>query len=229
MARQRTRALIPLASTVAALSLLAACGSDGGSTGSDPSTPAVTSATTAPSDAIVAGQPITAARCAANKAAGKITYLSGFDFAASASIVDVLVAKQKGYFADLCLDVEVSPSFSTTNYPLIASNAAQFSSGGSFSEVLSYGAKNDADFRVLAVEGKTGIDTLIVKDGKAPTIDDLKGTTIGIKGALPSGVKAMLLAHGLVEGKDFQTALLDGFDPVAQLKLDIEHARGLLT
>src|SRR4249920_4236543 len=98
MARQRTRALVPLASTVAALSLLAACGSDGGSTGSDPSSPpAATTATTAPTDAIVAGQPIPAARCEANKAAGKITYLSGFDFAASASIVDVLVAKQKGY------------------------------------------------------------------------------------------------------------------------------------
>jgi NitT/TauT family transport system substrate-binding protein len=220
MARQRIRALVPLASAVAALSLLAACGSDGGSASSDTSASATsaTSATDA-ADAVVAGRPIPAARCAANKAAGKITYLSGFDFAASASIVEVLVAKAKGYFDDLCLDVEVSPSFSTTNYPLVASNAAQFSSGGSFSEVLSYGAKNDADFRVLAVEGKTGIDTLIVKDGKAPTIDDLKGTTIGIKGALPSGVKAMLLAHGLVEGKDFQTALLDGFDPVAQMAI----------
>ena len=188
----------------------------GGSAGSDasPSTPSTTAA-----DTIVADQPFPAARCEANKAAGKITYLSGFDFAASASIVDVFVAKQKGYFDDLCLDVEVKPSFSTTNYPLVAANAAQFSSGGSFSEVLSYGAKNDAEFRVLAVEGKTGIDTLIVKDGKAPTIDDLKGTTIGIKGALPRGVKAMLLAHGLVEGKDFQTALLDGFDPVAQMAI----------
>jgi len=35
---------------------------------------------------------ITAARCDANKTAGKITYLSGFDFAASASIVDVGLA-----------------------------------------------------------------------------------------------------------------------------------------
>jgi NitT/TauT family transport system substrate-binding protein len=219
MARQRTRALVPLAFLVAAVSLLAACGSDGGSASSDTTPASTPPSTTSSGDAVVAGQPIPAARCEANKAAGKITYLSGFDFAASASIVEVLVAKAKGYFDDLCLDVELSPSFSTTNYPLVASNAAQFSSGGSFSEVLNYGAKNEADFRVLAVEGKTGIDTLIIKDGKAPTIDDLKGTTIGIKGALPSGVKAMLLAHGLVEGKDFQTALLDGFDPVAQMAI----------
>ena len=52
-----------------------------------------------------AGEPFPADRCEANKAAGTITYLSSFDFAASASIVDVLVAEQKGYFDDLCLDV----------------------------------------------------------------------------------------------------------------------------
>ena len=59
-------------------------------------------------------------RCAANQAAGTITYLSGFDFAAAASIVDVVVAEQSGYFDDLCLDVELKPSFSTANYPLVA-------------------------------------------------------------------------------------------------------------
>ena len=53
------------------------------------------------------GESFPADRCEANKAAGTITYLSSFDFSASASIVDVLVAKQKGYFDDLCLDVKV--------------------------------------------------------------------------------------------------------------------------
>ena len=42
---------------------------------------------------------ITADRCAANKKAGKITYLSGFDYAATASIVEMIVADAKGYFA----------------------------------------------------------------------------------------------------------------------------------
>ena len=90
---------------------------------------------------VAAGEPFPADRCEANKAAGTITYLSSFDFAASASIVEVLVAKQKGYFDDLCLDVEVKPSFSTDNYPLIAANEAQFSSGGSFSEVVDYAGR----------------------------------------------------------------------------------------
>ena len=50
-------------------------------------------------------------------------------------MVDVFVAEERGYFDELCLDVEVVASFSTANYPLIAGGEAQFASGGSFSEV----------------------------------------------------------------------------------------------
>ncbi len=66
----------------------------------------------------------------------------------------MLVAKQKGYFDDLCLDVKVSASFSVDNYPLIAANEAQFSSGGSFSEVVDYAGRNEAGFVALSVEGE---------------------------------------------------------------------------
>ena len=49
---------------------------------------------------------ITPERCAANKAAGQHHVPVSFDFAAAASILDVVVAKEKGYFDDMCLDVE---------------------------------------------------------------------------------------------------------------------------
>ena len=215
---------------LAPLILLAACSSDnatpasttatGGTSETAPTTvPAVVDTTAAPSDtispisAVTAGAAFPADRCEANKAAGTINYLSGFDFSASASIVDVLVAKQKGYFAALCLDVNVKPSFSTENYPLIAANEAQFASGGSFSEVVDYAGRNDAGFVALAVEGRTGIDALIVKDGQTTQLSDIKGKTIGVKGAITPSVAAMLKKAGLSEGVDYQTALLDGFDP----------------
>lgn len=166
------------------------------------------------------GKAFPAARCEANKAAGTITYLSSFDFAAAASIVDVLVAKQKGYFDALCLTVDIKASFSTANYPLIAGNKAQFSSGGSFSEVATFAAENaDADVVALAVEGKTAIDALIVKDGKATTLADLKGTTIGVKGKITPSVQAMLAKAGLIEGKDYQTVPVDGFDPLVHIAI----------
>ncbi len=168
---------------------------------------------------VEAGKAFPADRCEANKAAGTINYLSSFDFSASASIVDVLVAKQKGYFDDLCLDVNVKASFSTDNYPLIAANEAQFSSGGSFSEVVDYAGRNDAGFVALGVEGRTGIDALIVKEGQSNELSDLKGKTIGVKGAITPSVAAMLKQAGLSEGTDYQTVLLDGFDPKVHIAI----------
>ena len=168
---------------------------------------------------IVAGEPIPDARCEANRAAGTISYLTGFDYAATASIVDVLVADVKGYFDELCLDVDVAASFSTANYPLVAANDAQFSSSGSFSELASFSAVNDADLVALAVEGRVAIDSLMVRPGY-DSLEALAGTTIGVKGKLPPSIAAMLAEVGLVEGTDFDTLLLDGFSPIAHFEVD---------
>ena len=170
--------------------------------------------------AVVEGEPFSDERCALNEEAGTITFLTGFDFAAAASIVDVIVAEQAGFYDELCLDVVVRPSFSTANYPLVAENEAQFASGGSFSEVVQFAAANDAEFRAVSVEGRTPIDVLITKPDAVGDLGELAGTTIGVKGKLPSSVAAMLLEAGLVEGTDFDTVLLDGFDPTAHIAID---------
>ena len=104
---------------------------------------------------------------------------------------NVIVADANGYYDDMCLDVEITPSFSTANYPLVAENDAQFASGGSFSEVASFAAANDAELVAVAVEGPTAIDSLIVKPGVATELTDLEGTTIGVKGKLPPSVAAL--------------------------------------
>ncbi len=169
---------------------------------------------------VVAGEEFPAARCEANRAAGTISYLTGFDFAATASIVDVLVADHRGYFDELCLDVEITPSFSTANYPLVAANDAQFSSSGSFSELASFSAANEADLVALAVEGQVAIDSLMVKPDVAGSLEALAGTTVGVKGKLPPSIAAMLAQVGLVEGTDFDTLLLEGFDPTAHWAVD---------
>jgi ABC-type nitrate/sulfonate/bicarbonate transport system substrate-binding protein len=197
-------------------------GSTGGqqTSGTTRATEAATTPATVPAvPLVVAGAPFPAERCKANEAAGTITYLSGFDFAATASIVEVLVAKQKGYFDDLCLDVDVKPSFSTDNYPLIAANEAQISSGGSFSEVVDYAGRNEAGFIALSVDGRTGIDALIVKAGQTNELADLKGKMIGVKGAITPSVAAMLKQAGLTEGDDYKTVLLDGFDPKVHIAI----------
>jgi NitT/TauT family transport system substrate-binding protein len=191
--------------------LVAACGDD------DDASSAVGTTTAAPDAGGVTVDGISPERCEANRAAGTITYLSGFDFAASASIVEVVVADEKGYFDDMCLDVDLVSSFSTDNYPLIAANQAQFSSGGSFSEVVRYADANDAGFVVLAVEGKVGIDALLTKP-EFTELSQLEGERIGVKGALTQSVKAMLAEAGLVEGDDFTTVSLEGFDPKVHIE-----------
>jgi hypothetical protein len=226
MMRQRA-----LATTLTALALFgAACGSDDSATTTTaaateptattaPAAPETTEAADDMSLDVVAGEAFPEARCEANKAAGTINYLTGFDYAATASIVDVLVADHNGYFDDLCLDVAIAPSFSTANYPLVAGNEAQFSSSGSFSELATFSAVNEADLVALAVEGRVAIDGLMVKP-EISSLDDLAGTTIGVKGKLPPSIAAMLARVGLVEGIDFETLLLDGFDPVAHWSVE---------
>lgn len=223
----RTRRLI--APALAATIALAACGSDAEpadsatedsavDTAADVSTPA---AADGDGTDVVAGASFPEARCEANEAAGTITYLTGFDFAAAASIVDVLVADDAGYYEALCLDVDIKPGGSTDNYPLIANNNAQFASGGSFSEVTTFAAANEADFVVTAVEGRTAIDSLIVKaDSGVETLEDLAGSTIGVKFKIPPSIEAMLLTAGLAIDEDYQTVLLDGFDPLAHIAIE---------
>ncbi len=220
----RQRAVPLLMSVVVAV---AACGGD---ESADPTTTAVRSTTTdaveptTPGDdgdlAVVAGQPFPSARCEANREAGTITYLTGFDFAAAASIVEVVLAESEGYFDELCLDVELRAGGSSTNYPLIAGDQAQFASGGSFSEVVTFAAANEARLVAVAVEGRSAIDRLILKPGGPTTLEGLAGETIGTKLGLPSSIAAMLATAGLVEGEDYDTVPLDGFDPLVHYETD---------
>lgn len=176
---------------------------------------------------VIAGERFPADRCEANRAAGTIDYFTGFDFAAAASILEVVVAEERGYYDELCLDVELTPGGSTANMPLVAANDAQFSSAGSFSEMASFAAANDADLVALSVDGHIAIDVLMVKPGEAASLADLAGSTIGIKFALPPAIAVMLRQEaGLTEGVDYETVLLEGFDPTQHWTLDIAALPG---
>ncbi len=233
------RRALRIGSALVALTLIAAaCGDDdddGDTTAAPTSQSSATSATSAastPTDTSGTGSSTTTAdttgdggideeRCATNKAAGKITYLSSFDFAAAASIIEVVVAKEKGYFDELCLDVELVPSFSTANYSLVAAGQGQFSSAGNYTEILNF-TTGGAEFVALTADGKAPIEALITPEGGATTIEELQGKTVGVKGDLPPSIVALLASHGLPRGSGYSEVLLDGFDPRAHLELDID-------
>lgn len=161
-------------------------------------------------------------RCEANQAAGTLTYVSSFDFAAAASILDVIVADAEGYFTELCLDVEIKPGFAPGNGGLVAEGQAQFSSAGSFGELVNTNVQGEVNLVAIAQYGKTSIETLVVPaDGPISSLDDLTGSTVGIKGDLPYSIQSMLGIAG-VERSGLEELLLDGFDPVAHLDLGID-------
>jgi NitT/TauT family transport system substrate-binding protein len=70
------------------------------------------------------------------------------------------------------------------------------------------------------VEGPTAIDSLILKPGVAADLAAVAGTTIGVKGKLPPSIAAMLATAGLTENEDYETVLLDGFDPMAHIAIE---------
>ncbi len=207
-----TSRLRPALAILAALALLAAACSDDATDADDAGGDA---------ESALTGDVAFDERCEANQAAGTITYLSAFDFAAAASILDVIVAEAEGYFDELCLDVEIVPGFAPTG-GLVAQGQAQISSAGSFGEVVNTNIQGEADLVAIAHYGKTSIEELIVPaDGDITELADLDGATVGIKGDLPYSLQAMIGQAG-VERSSLEEPLLEGFDPVAHLELGID-------
>ena len=135
---------------------------------------------------VVAGNPSPTTAAPPTDAAGTITLpLRASTSRPRRRSIDVFVAEQRGYYDELCLDVELTPSFSTANYPLVAAGEAQFASGGSFSEVVDFAAANDAELVAVVVEGRTPDRRA---DPQAGHGDDARrpraATTIGVKGKI---------------------------------------------
>ena len=209
----------------------AACGSDADdSSADDPAegtteeaADSVASEEPAADDAVdTAAADAEAERCAANEAAGTITWISSFDFAAAAGILDVVTAESQGYFEELCLDVVLIPGFAPSNGGLVAGGEGQISTAGSFSELVNNNVQGDADLVAIGQYGHTAIEALVVPaEGAVVELTDLPGTTMGIKGDIPYSLQALIAMAGVERGS-FEELQVDGFDPVAHLELGID-------
>ena len=188
---RRTSVLL-LAWLVAATGVLAACGSSGAK---------------ATSSAVLT----TAARCAANKAAGTITYLTGFGYQADAGILDVIAAKADGYYAAECLRVVIRPGTGDpgATAELVASGRATVGELGSPSDALTVAA-NHVHVTAIATYGNITQNTLLT----SPSITNLRqleGKTLGYKGAMPPQITAMLTKAGVDVKKIREVGV--GYDP----------------
>ncbi len=161
-------------------------------------------------------------RCQNNRDAGTITFVTGFNFAAAAGIIDAIVADAQGFFEELCIDVELQPGFAPSNGALVIGGQAQFGESASFSELVNNNIAGEGDLVALLHRGRTAIEAIVLPEGSAITdFAGLCGHLVGIKGDLPYSLQASVALSG-VERSCFEEVLLDGFDPMAHLALGID-------
>ncbi len=164
----------------------------------------------------------TEARCQANRDAGKVNFVTGFGFTASAGIIDAIVADAQGYFEELCIDFEVQPGFAPSNSALVIEGQAQFGNSGSFAELVANNVAGEGDLVALLHWGRTAIEAIVLPaDSDVEAFSDLCDKLIGIKGDLPPSLQAAVSMSG-IDRSCFDEILLDGFDPIAHLDLGLD-------
>ncbi|MCI9889237.1 ABC transporter substrate-binding protein [Micrococcales bacterium 31B] len=200
----------PLARAVAALTVLAVCTLGLAACNASATPPPASGSSGAPSTSATAA--IDAERCAQNRAAGTVTYLTGYQYQASVSILDVIAAKQLGYFDAMCLDVEIQPGNGDvqSNAKLVAAGTATISGVGSDMDVMQAIA-GGIEVTQVATEGHTTIDTLLTGT-EITDLKQLEGKTLGHKGTLGPTQTAMLKSAGVDLSK--VTLVKVGFDPM---------------
>lgn len=209
----RTGACSALTAIVLSLAV-AACGS-GGSTSAGASAGAGSAGGASASAAT-----ISAARCAQNKAAGKITYLSGYYFQASASILEYVAASKLGYFADECLNVALVPGNGDTAQltKLLASGQADVAALAE--QDLIQARANGIDVEGISSYSNAGLDVLMTNPD-ITRLTQLDGKIVGDKGYFPAAVEAMLIKSGVTFSS--LHVVKEGYDPTVLPR----HAGGL--
>ncbi|HVV76642.1 MAG TPA: ABC transporter substrate-binding protein [Mycobacteriales bacterium] len=169
------------------------------------------------------GQPgghgiVAADRCANNRSAGTITYVSPFGFDASAGIIDVFAAEKLGYFRDLCLTVKIVTN-ARNAADLVSAGTATATSTGSAADYLVLAA-NGSHTTAVATYGDTS-DYCIIARPQFKTLKQLEGHNLGYHFVPEAPDLEMLHAAGVDLSKITQINTND-FDPnqIVEGKLD---------
>jgi NitT/TauT family transport system substrate-binding protein len=137
---------------------------------------------------------ISAAECAANRAAGTVTFVSPFGFGPGPGLIENFIAQKLGYFATECLKVNIVTSSYTPN-ELVSSGTGTFTSEGSAADALEAVASG-SNLVSIATYADTSTYVLLT----SPTITNLKqlaGKTLGYHTAMPVILTEMLKNAGV--------------------------------
>jgi putative hydroxymethylpyrimidine transport system substrate-binding protein len=158
----------------------------------------------------VSGSAISSQRCAENRAAGTITYLSGYQFQSSASILEYVAAGRLGYFSDLCLNVRLVPGSGDTaqDTKLLAGGRADIAAVAE--QDLVQARANGIAIEGVSSYSDAGLDILMTGP-EITSLTRLDGKVVGDKGYVPAAVRAMLVKAGV----DWNSLRIvkEGYDP----------------
>jgi len=164
---------------------------------------------TAPEAGPTTSDVISAERCETNASAGPVLFLTSFAYAASAGILDVLVADELGYFDDMCIDLVIKPGI--TNTQVVSAGTAQLAGLGGPIDVLT-GVAEGADIVGIATYGNTSaIELITMADSGINDLAGFAGRTVGYKGVIAPQFKAMFLDNGI--DPDTINWVSVGYDP----------------
>lgn len=149
------------------------------------------------------------ARCARNRAAGPLVYISGYGYSASAGQLDVFLAKELGYFDALCLTVEINAA-GANGQQLVSSGRAQFTALGSASDVI-LAAANSGNLTAIATYGFTSPFSIFAHE-EVKTLKDLEGRKLGYFINITPIALAMLEAAG-VDVSKVELIKMTNYDP----------------
>ncbi len=137
---------------------------------------------------------IPAARCAADRAAGTITFVSPFGWDASAGILDVVAAASLGYFADECLDVAILAN--APNAPaLVSAGKATVTGEGSAADTL-LAIAGGARLTGISTYGDTS-DYALLTQRSITNLRQLQGHVLAYHFVLPVILREMLEKAGV--------------------------------
>jgi ABC-type nitrate/sulfonate/bicarbonate transport system substrate-binding protein len=172
------------------------------------------------------GSAVSAERCAANEDAGTITFLTGYQYQASASILNIVAADELGYFEALCLDVEIQPGTGDTgeNAQLLASGQVTFT--GVSEQNLMQAQDNGLDITGISTYSNVGLEILMT-ESDITDLSQLDGTILGQKGNLPPAVSTMLTNAGADVASMQQVVV--GYDPTILPRGQVDSLTGFIS
>jgi ABC-type nitrate/sulfonate/bicarbonate transport system substrate-binding protein len=150
----------------------------------------------------------------------KMTFMAGFKPQANLPFVGAYVAKEKGFFADQRLDVDIRHAQSGEHLQLVLAGEVNVTTANG-SSVLKRNAQNLNIVSIALIGQRSEQGFAVLEKSGIESVKDWVGKTLGYKGSVPPEFLAVCAANGVDPNKVNQVSV--GFDPriLAEGKVDI--------